>query len=198
MSAKRAYGHIQPSGPAPRRCADLILYDRAMGNESGVEKARISPETFNLRCRWWFATPPRTAVISSVQRHPRSAAHGFGNRWIGRAQRSELYEGPTGSGRRSRPAEAACASGTRAPVLNGPTNEGEWGIPETPALAEAERRVRECEARIADQVEFLRALHNEGYTEAAARALAVLKLFQEQLREARTHLEEELRNITPG
>jgi hypothetical protein len=65
-------------------------------------------------------------------------------------------------------------------------------------LAEAERRVRECEARIADQVEFLRALHNEGYTEAAARALAVLKLFQEQLREARTHLEEELRNITPG
>jgi hypothetical protein len=79
-----------------------------------------------------------------------------------------------------------------------PTDEGEWGLPETPALAEAERRVRECEARIADQVEFLRALRNEGYTEAAAHALSALKLFQEQLRQARTHLQDELRNITQG
>jgi hypothetical protein len=77
-----------------------------------------------------------------------------------------------------------------------PTDEGDWGIPETPALAEAEGRVRDCEARIADQVEFLRALHDEGYEEAAARALAVLKLFQEQLRKARTQLEDELRNTT--
>jgi hypothetical protein len=79
-----------------------------------------------------------------------------------------------------------------------PTDEDDWGIPETPALAEAERRVRECEARIADQVEFLRALHNEGYTEAAARALSALKIFQKQLRQARTHLQDEIRNTTQG
>jgi hypothetical protein len=75
-------------------------------------------------------------------------------------------------------------------------NEGEWGVPETTALAEAERRVRECETRLADQIRFVEALHDEGYREAEAVALAVLKMLQEQLREARTHLQDELRNTT--
>lgn len=80
----------------------------------------------------------------------------------------------------------------------GPTNEGDWGIAETTVLAEAERRARECEARVADQIQFVEALHDEGYKDAEARAFAVLKMFHEQLREARTHLEDELRNATQG
>ena len=76
------------------------------------------------------------------------------------------------------------------------SSEGDWGTPETMALADAERRVRECEARIADQIQFVEALHDEGYKEAEALALEVLKKLQDQLREARTHLQDELRNTT--
>jgi hypothetical protein len=59
------------------------------------------------------------------------------------------------------------------------------------ALAVAERHVRECEARVADQLQFIRELYADGYPEAEARARKVLVLLEDTCDTARRHFESE-------
>lgn len=66
--------------------------------------------------------------------------------------------------------------------------------PET-ALAIAERHVRQCEARVADQLQFVKALYDDDQPEGEIRARRVLALFEDALDAARRHLEAERRRV---
>ena len=61
------------------------------------------------------------------------------------------------------------------------------------AVAIAERHVRVCEARVADQLQFIKALYEDGQAEGEIRARKVLALFEDALAAARRHLESERR-----
>jgi hypothetical protein len=70
--------------------------------------------------------------------------------------------------------------------------------PET-SVAAAERHVRECEARVADQWQFVNHLNANGHHKAETRARAVLALFVDVLDATRRHLESEATRVAgPG
>jgi hypothetical protein len=75
---------------------------------------------------------------------------------------------------------------------------GSWrtqpGAPEhESALAIAERRVRQCEARVA---QFIEALYEDGQPEGEIRARKVLAIFEDALAAARRHLESKRRRAS--